>query len=75
MLPGGEIITARGECPGRIMEAPSGDGGFGYDPVFAPEGYDKPFARLGEDVKNKISHRAKALDAFRKELERRSALC
>lgn len=73
-LPGGRVITARGECPGRILEAPAGQAGFGYDPVFAPEGYDTSFGELGTDVKNKISHRARALAAFRAELER-SGLC
>lgn len=73
-LPGGRTITARGECPGRILEEPAGTDGFGYDPVFAPEGYDEPFAVLGVEVKNKISHRARALAAFREELER-SGLC
>lgn len=71
-LPGGETIYARGECPGRILLAPEGDGGFGYDPVFAPEGYDKSFALLGDDIKNQISHRARALAVFREELEKRN---
>ncbi len=75
VLPGGEIITARGECPGRILETPAGEGGFGYDPVFAPDGYDRSFAQLGTEIKNQISHRARALAAFREELERRSARC
>ena len=73
-LPGGRTITARGECPGRIAERPAGSGGFGYDPVFIPEGYDEPFGVLGTEVKNRISHRARALAAFRAELER-SGLC
>lgn len=74
VTPDNRIITARGECPGRIAEAPAGHGGFGYDPIFIPEGYDEPFGVLGTDVKNKISHRARALAAFRAELER-SGLC
>jgi XTP/dITP diphosphohydrolase len=45
-------------CAGSIATAPRGDKGFGYDPVFVPEGYDEPFAVLGEEVKNQISHRA-----------------
>ena len=69
VFPGGDVLRARGECPGRILEAPEGDGGFGYDPVFAPEGCEASFASLGEAVKNRISHRARALAAFRKELE------
>ena len=70
VLPDGRVITARGECPGRILTEPRGHAGFGYDPVFAPEGYDSSFGELGQEVKNKISHRARALAAFREELER-----
>jgi len=54
-----------GCCEGRIAFAPSGAGGFGYDPLFLPEGYNSSFAELGEDVKNRISHRARALAALR----------
>ncbi len=50
-----------GDCRGRIGRVPSGGGGFGYDPVFFPDGFDKTFAELGDDVKNKISHRGQAL--------------
>jgi XTP/dITP diphosphohydrolase len=50
-----------GACEGRIQFAPSGRGGFGYDPLFVPVGYQQSFAELGEDVKNQLSHRAKAL--------------
>jgi XTP/dITP diphosphohydrolase len=50
-----------GACEGRIQFSPSGHGGFGYDPLFVPDGFDVSFAELGEDVKNKLSHRAKAL--------------
>jgi XTP/dITP diphosphohydrolase len=50
-----------GTCEGQIAFAPSGRGGFGYDPLFVPSGFDQSFAGLGEDVKNKLSHRAKAL--------------
>ncbi len=57
-----EIYTVKGECKGVIGFEESGDKGFGYDPLFIPLGYDKTFAELGDDVKNKISHRAKALD-------------
>ncbi|MCD8322500.1 MAG: RdgB/HAM1 family non-canonical purine NTP pyrophosphatase [Oscillospiraceae bacterium] len=74
VFPNGDILRARGECPGRILTAPQGEGGFGYDPVFAPEGYDQSFAALGQELKNKISHRAKALAAFREELEKYYAL-
>ena len=50
-----------GACEGRISLAPSGKGGFGYDPLFVPAGHGQSFAELGEEVKNKLSHRAKAL--------------
>ena len=69
VFPDGTVLRARGECPGRILEAPSGDEGFGYDPVFSPDGYELSFAELGNDVKNQISHRARALEIFKKELE------
>ena len=50
-----------GVCEGRIIFGPRGRNGFGYDPLFVPVGFDKTFAELGDDVKNKISHRSKAL--------------
>ena len=50
-----------GKCEGHIINEPIGDSGFGYDPIFVPIGYDKTFAELGEEVKNRISHRSKAL--------------
>jgi XTP/dITP diphosphohydrolase len=55
-----------GTCEGRITFVASGRGGFGYDPLFVPEGFDKSFAELDEAEKNKISHRAKALEKLRK---------
>ena len=51
-----------GVCEGHIRHAPVGESGFGYDPVFVPEGYDQTFAELGEKIKNQMSHRAKALE-------------
>lgn len=54
-----QVVT--GVCEGHITLSPVGTGGFGYDPVFVPVGYDKTFAELGEECKNRISHRAKAL--------------
>ena len=59
--PKGAIGTALGECHGQISTSPTGDQGFGYDPVFMPEGYDKSFAELGDDIKNSLSHRGNAL--------------
>ena len=50
-----------GACEGRIQLTASGHGGFGYDPLFMPNGFKQSFAELGEDVKNHLSHRAKAL--------------
>ncbi|UCG92229.1 MAG: RdgB/HAM1 family non-canonical purine NTP pyrophosphatase [candidate division WOR-3 bacterium] len=57
-----------GECRGMIADEPRGSSGFGYDPIFIPKGYSKTFAELGEKVKNRISHRAKALIRFKKYL-------
>ena len=50
-----------GACEGRIDLAPLGQGGFGYDPLFIPAGFEQSFAELGETVKDRISHRAQAL--------------
>ena len=55
------VLVARGECPGRIAEEKRGSEGFGYDPVFIPDGYADTFAVLGTDLKNTVSHRARAL--------------
>lgn len=54
-----EIFTA--DCPGRIAPAPRGTNGFGYDPVFIPDGHDQTFAELPAPIKQQISHRALAL--------------
>ena len=63
ILDGREYIF-EGECPGKITLDIDGDGGFGYDPVFIPEGADRTFARMTIDQKNRFSHRRKALDAM-----------
>lgn len=68
-FPNGDVLTARGECPGTIAFAPMGESGFGYDPVFFIPGLKKTFAQLTPEEKNAISHRGKALEAFRAELE------
>jgi len=60
-----EPRTFDGVCEGCIIFAPRGQNGFGYDPLFVPVGYEQTFAELGEDVKNKISHRAKALEKLK----------
>lgn len=58
----GEILNrALGTCAGNIASLPRGSGGFGYDPIFIPDGYDLTFAELGPKIKNQISHRARAL--------------
>lgn len=58
----GEVLNvSEGICNGSIIFAPRGDSGFGYDPLFIPDGYDKTFAELSDDIKNQISHRARAL--------------
>lgn len=64
-LPDGRLFRARGECPGRIATAPQGDQGFGYDPVFWVPDYGATMAQLGLAVKNRISHRARALNALK----------
>jgi len=60
-----EVQTFEGTCEGRIGFAPRGKKGFGYDPLFVPVGLEKTFAELGEEVKNKLSHRAKALEKLK----------
>ena len=64
----GKVTILTGECKGTIGFEPKGNKGFGYDPLFIVEGYDKTFGELGEEVKNKISHRAKALEKLREEI-------
>lgn len=56
-----EILTISGQCEGRIIFEEKGNNGFGYDPLFVPNGFDKSFGELDENIKNQISHRAKAL--------------
>ena len=70
LLPGGAEIRTEGECPGQILTQPHGEGGFGYDPVFMPDGYSDSMAVLGIERKNKISHRAQALKKFKTELRK-----
>lgn len=61
LLYNGETYFFNGIVKGHIIDEKRGEGGFGYDPVFMPEGYDQTFAELGSDIKNQISHRAKAV--------------
>lgn len=58
---GKALVHFVGSVEGRILDAPSGAEGFGYDPLFAPQGYDRSFAELGAEIKNSLSHRGRAL--------------
>ena len=62
LLIGEDARLFEGIVRGTIIEERRGEGGFGYDPIFVPEGYDLTFAELGSEVKNRISHRAKAVE-------------
>ena len=68
--PDGRTITAEGECAGRIAGTPGGTGGFGYDPVFVPDGLDTTFAAVPPEVKQRLSHRARAIVALGASLAR-----
>ena len=59
--PAGRAETVSGSCPGRIVHAPRGAQGFGYDPLFVPEGYEQTFAEMDAPQKNRLSHRGRAL--------------
>ena len=65
----GKTQQVEGVVNGRIALQEEGDGGFGYDPVFVPEGYEKTFASLPTEVKNAISHRGRAMEKLKKILE------
>jgi XTP/dITP diphosphohydrolase len=65
---GTEFKVAIGEISGQILKEPRGTNGFGYDPLFLPDGYDKTTAELPPEIKNKISHRFKAFDQLKKYL-------
>ena len=69
VYPDGKTIVARGTVEGHLVLEERGDGGFGYDPLFVPEGYDKTFGELSQQIKNSISHRANALKALYDKLE------
>jgi len=58
--PRGECLAAEGQVAGRIVEAPRGSGGFGYDPVFQPEGEERTFAEMSAEEKHRLSHRGRA---------------
>lgn len=65
-LPGKEPLTVEGSVQGTILEELRGGKGFGYDPLFMPDGYEQTFSELPPEVKNRISHRARALNAASK---------
>jgi XTP/dITP diphosphohydrolase len=66
----GDPLCFDGVCEGCIAFAPRGAHGFGYDPLFQPLGFDHTFAEVGEDIKNRISHRSKALEKLKSVLAR-----
>ena len=67
---GGQGFFSRGECKGVIAEQPKGEGGFGYDPIFIPEGFSRTMAELSPEEKDGISHRGRALRALSELLEK-----
>lgn len=68
-VPTGQALTYEGRCEGTIAEAPSGNGGFGYDPVFFYPPLNKTFAELTRDEKGRVSHRGMALNQIRNEFD------
>ncbi len=69
LIESGEVRFFEGKIEGKIAEDPKGTAGFGYDPVFVPDGYQLSFAELGLEEKNKISHRALAVEKLTKYLK------
>jgi len=67
--PDGRLVSATGSCPGSIASEPKGAGGFGYDPVFIPDGYDRTMAELDPAEKNRLSHRGRALRSLKAEVD------
>lgn len=65
--PGSEVKLFVGRTPGMIV-APRGPGDFGWDPCFQPEGFEQTYAEMTKEQKNKISHRSKAMELFKKSL-------
>lgn len=71
VFPSGERIVARGEVEGHIVLEAQGENGFGYDPLFVPDGYEQTFGQISPEIKNKISHRANALRALREKFKKK----
>ena len=70
VFPDGREITVRGECPGRLLTEPRGEGGFGYDPLFYMPEIGMTMAEMSPEVKNNVSHRARAMVKLKRELEK-----
>jgi XTP/dITP diphosphohydrolase len=70
LVRGDSVEVAEGICPGMLAESPRGTNGFGYDPIFIPDGFTRTYAELTAEEKNKISHRAKALAKMREILKK-----
>lgn len=70
-MPDGSTRVFEGRCDGKVLRAPRGKAGFGYDPLFLPDGYDQTAAELPEEIKNSISHRGRALVKFAQWLKAR----
>lgn len=68
LFPDGETVQARGECRGEILREMRGEGGFGYDPLFYIPEYGMTMAEMPQELKNRISHRAKALGELKNKL-------
>ncbi|MDX1670972.1 MAG: RdgB/HAM1 family non-canonical purine NTP pyrophosphatase [Balneolaceae bacterium] len=68
------VHTFEGICRGTILQEPRGSGGFGYDPLFRPDGFKETFAEMEPSIKNKISHRGKAIRKFHDWLEKQANL-
>lgn len=72
-FPNGDVLRSRGECEGTIAFGPEGQNGFGYDPVFIPEGGTLTMGEMSAEEKNAISHRGRALRIFKEELREYNA--
>lgn len=69
LIMNGKVQLFEGRVEGSIIQQPTGSGGFGYDPIFQPDGYDQTFGELPAEVKLKISHRSKAMHKLIAHLE------
>jgi XTP/dITP diphosphohydrolase len=73
--PDGDLLLAEGVCEGRIAPSPAGRGGFGYDPIFVPEGETRTMAQLSPGEKHAISHRGRAFRGLAKQMRARAGEC